>query len=113
MTEREAKLKIEELSAALKYHSVKYYVDDSPVIEDYEYDMMMRELRALEEEYPQFSAPDSPTKIVGGAAAMQFSEVLHAVKMESLLDAFSFEELEAFDKRVTEEAGAVIYSVEP
>ncbi|MBR6693728.1 MAG: NAD-dependent DNA ligase LigA [Clostridia bacterium] len=113
MTEREAKIKIEELSAKLKYHSVKYYVDDNPEIEDYEYDMMMRELRSLEEQFPQFAAADSPTKVVGGAAAIQFSEVTHAVKMESLLDAFSFEELEAFDKRVFDEAGSVVYSVEP
>lgn len=113
MTEREAKIKIDELSAALRYHSVKYYVDDSPEIEDYEYDMMMRELRALEEDFPQLAAADSPTKVVGGAATLQFSEVSHAVKMESLLDAFSFEELEAFDNRVTEVLDNVTYSVEP
>lgn len=113
MTEHEAKKRIEELSAALRYHSVKYYVDDSPEIEDYEYDMMLRELRGLEEQYPQFAAADSPTKIVGGAAAMQFSSVEHAVKMESLLDAFSFDELMAFDKRVFDEVGSVEYSVEP
>ena len=113
MTEREAKLKIDELSAKLKYHSMKYYVDDSPEIEDYEYDMMMRELRELEALFPQLSLPDSPTKVVGGAAALQFSPVNHSVKMESLLDAFSFEELEAFDNRVTAEVGSVLYSVEP
>ncbi len=113
MTEREAKQKIDELSAALRYHSVKYYVDDNPEIEDYEYDMMMRQLRALESDFPQFALSDSPTKVVGGAATLQFSEVSHAVKMESLLDAFSYEELEAFDKRVFDEAGNVVYSVEP
>ena len=113
LTEDMAKKRIEELSAKLKYHSIKYYVDDNPEIEDYEYDMMMRELRNLEEEYPQFDMPDSPTKVVGGAASIQFSEVTHAVKMESLLDAFSFEELEAFDNRVTTEVGDVLYSVEP
>ncbi len=113
LTETEIKNKISELSSKLRYHSIKYYVDDNPEIEDYEYDMMMRELRALEEEYPQYAYPDSPTKVVGGLASIQFSEVFHSVKMESLLDAFSFEELHAFDSKVTAEVGEVEYSVEP
>ncbi len=113
LTEEMAKKKISELSATLKYHSIKYYVDDSPEIEDYEYDMMMRKLRSLEEEFPQFSYADSPTKTVGGVASLQFTEVVHNVKMESLLDAFSFDELLAFDGRVTAEGVNIIYSVEP
>lgn len=113
MTENEAKAKIAELSATLRYHSVKYYVDDSPEIEDYEYDMLMRELKKLEEEFPALAADDSPTKTVGGAAARQFTEVSHAVRMESLLDAFSFEELYDFDKKITSQFGETVYSVEP
>ncbi len=113
MLEADAKKRISELSAALKYHSVKYYVEDSPEIEDYEYDMMMRELRSLEEDFPQFAYDDSPTKNVGGVASLQFTEVVHTVRMESLLDAFSFQELEAFDNRILSEFGKVEYSVEP
>lgn len=113
MTESNAKNRIAYLSAELKYHSMRYYVDDNPEIEDYQYDMMMRELRELEEEFPQFAADDSPTKTVGGAASLQFSPVLHKVRMESLLDAFSFDELRDFDRRVKETSKNPIYSVEP
>ncbi len=113
MTEIDAKNRIEELSVELNYHSVKYYVDDNPEIEDYQYDMMMRELRTLEEKYPQFALSSSPTKNVGGVASQQFTEVAHTVKMESLLDAFSFDELREFDKKITSQFGNVTYSVEP
>lgn len=113
MTETEAKKLIEELSAELKYHSVKYYVDDSPEIEDREYDIMMRRLRELEEEFPQFARDDSPTKVVGGVASLQFTEVLHSVRMESLLDAFDFDELRDFDRKVRTDAPSATYSVEP
>ena len=113
MTESEAKSRISDLSAQLKYHSILYYVEDNPEIEDYEYDMMMRELRSLEAEFPQYSYEDSPTKVVGGVAEKQFSEVLHKVKMESLLDAFSFEELLDFDRKLQNEFDGIQYSVEP
>lgn len=113
MLEADAKNRISTLSSQLKYHSIKYYVDDNPEIEDYEYDMMMRELRALEEEFPQFSYDDSPTKNVGGAASIQFTPVVHAVKMESLLDAFSLDELNAFDNRISTQFADIKYSVEP
>ena len=59
------KEKIENLRATLRYHSDRYYNDDAPEIEDYEYDMMMRELKGLEEKYPEFDSADSPTKRVG------------------------------------------------
>ena len=113
MTDLQAKKRIEELSATLRYHSILYYVEDSPEIEDYEYDVMMRELRSLEERFPQFSYDDSPSKTVGGAAAAQFTEVVHKVKMESLLDAFSFEELKDFDRKIANETDNACYSVEP
>ena len=113
MLEADAKKRISALSSQLKYHSIKYYVDDNPEIEDYEYDMMMRELRSLEEEFPQFSYEDSPTKNVGGVASIQFTPVAHIVKMESLLDAFSFDELNSFDNRISSQFSDVKYSVEP
>ncbi len=106
-----AKLRIDELSAQLKYHNKKYYIDDSPEIEDFEYDAMLRELEDLEKEYPQFLMPDSPTQNVGGAANRLFSEVVHSVKMESLQDVFNFDELKNFAEKI--DLGKTSFSVEP
>ena len=111
MTEIEKK--IEELRKTLRYHSDKYYNDDAPEIEDYEYDMMMRELKELEEKYPEYDAPDSPTKKVGGVADNSFESVAHSVRMESLQDAFSKDELREFTSRVEDTASDVNYVVEP
>ena len=113
MTELEAKQRISYLTAELSYHSIRYYVEDNPEIEDYEYDMMMRELRQLETEFPNLATEDSPTKKVGGAALLQFTPVEHKVRMESLLDAFSFEELRDFDRKISDSSSGVTYSVEP
>lgn len=105
--------KIENLRATLRYHSDRYYNDDAPEIEDYEYDMMMRELKGLEEKYPEFDSADSPTKRVGGKADNSFASVEHTVRMESLQDAFSKEEIFDFDRRVKENVSDVHYVVEP
>lgn len=107
------KQKIEELRKTLRYHSDRYYNDDAPEIEDYEYDMMMRELKGLEEKYPEFDSADSPTKRVGGKADNSFASVEHTVRMESLQDAFSKEEIFDFDRRVKESVSDVHYVVEP
>lgn len=111
MTEIEKK--IEELRKTLRYHSDRYYNDDAPEIEDYEYDMMMRELKELEEKYPEYDAPDSPTKKVGGVADNSFESVAHSVRMESLQDAFSKDELHEFSNRVEDTVSDVNYVVEP
>lgn len=111
MTEIEKK--IEELRKTLRYHSDRYYNDDAPEIEDYEYDMMMRELKELEEKYPEYDAPDSPTKKVGGVADNSFESVAHLVRMESLQDAFSKDELREFSNRVEDTVSDVNYVVEP
>lgn len=107
------KQKIEELRRTLRYHSDRYYNDDAPEIEDYEYDMMMRELKKLEEEHPEYDSVDSPTKRVGGKADNSFASVEHTVRMESLQDAFSKEEIFDFDRRVKENVSDVHYVVEP
>ncbi|MDD6727821.1 MAG: NAD-dependent DNA ligase LigA [Eubacteriales bacterium] len=107
------KTKIENLRETLRYHSDRYYNDDAPEIEDYEYDMMMRQLKDLEEKYPQYDTPDSPTKKVGGKADNSFESVVHTVRMESLQDAFSREEICDFDRRVQETVSSVFYVVEP
>lgn len=113
LNQQEVKLRIDELVDKLNYYSERYYMDDNPEITDYEYDMLQNELKRLEAEYPELSRGDSPTKRVGGGVADRlFTPVEHTVKMESLQDAFSFDELMAFDRRISELAEPV-YSVEP
>ncbi|MBR3753522.1 MAG: NAD-dependent DNA ligase LigA, partial [Clostridia bacterium] len=102
-----------ELKEQLNYHIKRYYDEDAPEISDYEYDMLMRELKAIEEEYPQLITADSPTRRVGGTASEKFAPVTFTVKMESLLDAFSEEELHSFDERVKQAVGETEYVVEP
>lgn len=107
------KEKIEQLRKTLRYHSDRYYNDDEPEIEDYEYDKMMRELKTLEEEYPQYDSVDSPTKKVGGKADNSFEAVVHTVRMESLQDAFSKEEIFDFGKKVNDSVEKADFVVEP
>lgn len=102
-----------DLKDQLNYHIKRYYDEDAPEITDYEYDMMMRELKEIEAEFPQLITSDSPTQRVGGTASEKFAPVVHSVRMESLLDAFSTEELDAFDQRVKQAAGDAAYVVEP
>lgn len=108
-----AKARAKELRDLLNYHSHKYYVEDSPEIGDYEYDMLQRELAAIEKEFPELITPDSPTQRVGGSADGMFEPVVHTVPLESLQDAFSFDEVRAFDARVKEIFPDAEYVVEP
>lgn len=110
---KDAKKRAQELTVLLRYHNERYYNEDAPEISDYEYDMLGRELRQLEAQFPELQTADSPTQRVGGAAARLFTPVKHRVKMESLLDAFSLEELYSFDKKVIDAVGQTVYSVEP
>ncbi len=93
------KERIEQLRAEINYHNYRYYVLDSPEISDAEYDELMRELRQLEEEYPQFLTPDSPTQRVGAAPVEAFGIVEHPLPLFSLGNAFSKEELLAWYTR--------------
>ncbi|MEG1964953.1 MAG: NAD-dependent DNA ligase LigA [Oscillospiraceae bacterium] len=97
---KSAEKKINELREQLEYHNHKYYVEDSPEIDDYEYDMMLRELENLEGEFPQFDSANSPTKRVGGNSKNSFEQVSHIVQMSSLQDVFNVEELRDFEMRV-------------
>jgi DNA ligase (NAD+) len=99
--EAKAKERIEKLRKLINYHNHRYYVLDSPEISDAEYDELMRELQRLEEEYPQFLTPDSPTQRVGAAPVEAFGVVEHRIPMLSLGKAFSHEELLAWHKRVS------------
>ena len=105
---------IESLRRELEYHSKLYYVLDKPVISDYDYDMLMNRLKALEAEHPELVTPDSPTQRVGGEALSKFEQVTHQVPLESLTDVFSVDELYAFGERMDSLIdGAHAYTVEP
>ncbi len=108
----QARLRVQELRETIEYHSNLYYNLDAPSLSDYEYDALTRELRALEEQYPQLVTADSATQKIGGTAARGFEKVTHAVRMESLLDAFSEEEILDFDRRVREVVTDPLYVVE-
>lgn len=95
-----AKKRAEELTAVLNECIDKYYMGNESDVSDYDYDMMMRELSGIEEEFPQLLKEDSPTHRVGGSRDNTFEKVVHTVRMESLQDAFSEEELREFDQRV-------------
>ncbi|MGH2573310.1 MAG: NAD-dependent DNA ligase LigA [Actinomycetota bacterium] len=101
----EAKRRVEELRDLINYHDYRYYVLDDPEVSDAEYDELMRELRALEDEFPEFITPDSPTRRVGGKPTELFAPARHRVAMLSLDNAFSWEELNAWGKRVERTVG--------
>ena len=95
----------EQLREQLRHHEYRYYVLDQPEIADAEYDAMMRRLQELEQRHPALAAPDSPTQRVGGKPAEGFKKVPHSRPMLSLDNAYSAEELAAWDARVRELAG--------
>lgn len=97
----EVKQRIEELRRLINYHNYRYYVLDSPEISDAEYDELMRELKRLEEEYPELITPDSPTQRVGAAPVEAFGVVEHPQPLLSLANAFSDEELDAWYRRAS------------
>lgn len=113
MDKESAKKRVEELTALLNYHNRKYYVEDNPEIEDYEYDALMRELRELETEFPELLSPSSPSQRVGGAPVSKFAKVSHAVQMGSLQDVFSFMEVRDFFNRICEAVDSPAFTVEP
>ncbi len=104
--------RVNELTEKIEYYSKKYYVEDYSEISDYEYDLLLRELIKLEQEYPQYKKSFSPTLRVGGIALTSFSQVVHNVPMQSLQDAFSFEEILTFHNRVLEKVNKPQYIVE-
>jgi DNA ligase (NAD+) len=101
-----AKRRVEELREQINYHNYRYHVLDDPEISDAEYDELMRELKALEDEFPELITPDSPTQRVGASPADLFKPVKHRARMLSLDNVFSQEELEAWGKRVERTIGA-------
>lgn len=95
--------KIEELVENLNYYSFEYYNNDNSVISDYEYDMLMQELKNLERQYPQYIMPDSPTQRIGSIIMDKFPPVKHKVKMQSLQDVFDLQDVRNFVEKINEE----------
>ena len=114
MKREEAKKRINELREKTAYYATKYYDDDAPEISDFEYDMLMVELRNLEAEFPEFIDKDSLTQKVGGTVKEGFEKVEHEVPLQSLQDVFSIDELREFDERVKKQLNIDIvdYTVE-
>lgn len=104
MNEKQAQKRIKELRETTAYHAKRYYDDDEPEISDFEYDMLMNELKNLERQFSQFITDDSLTQKVGGTVKEGFTKVEHIVPLQSLQDIFSFGELEEFNERVLKSA---------
>ena len=113
MNLEEAKLIAKKYREEIEYHNKKYYEEDAPEIDDFEYDKLVRNLEELEERFPELLKQSSPTQKVGGKASQKFSPVVHEVKMESLHDSFSMEEIIAFEKKVRVAVKSPKYVVEP
>jgi DNA ligase (NAD+) len=113
MDKEKAKKKIEKLRDEIRAHDHKYYVEDDPVISDFEYDHLVKELEGLEEQYPDLVTPDSPTQRVSGTPVSEFPSVEHKTQMLSLDNTYNFEELREFHKRVLKKIPECKYVVEP
>ncbi len=104
MNKMQAKKRIDELRKETNYHAKKYYDDDEPEISDFEYDILMNELKNLEKQYPEFITSDSLTQKVGGTVKKGFKKVEHEVPLQSLQDIFNFDELYSFNERMKKSA---------
>lgn len=104
---------MKQLRDELNAHGYRYYVEDAPIISDFEYDRMLRRLEDLEREHPEEITPDSPTQRVGGPALSEFEPVEHPVPLESLQDVFNGEEVREFLERLESALPGAEYSVEP
>ena len=112
MDREQAKNRIEELNKLTAYYAKRYYDEDKPEISDFEYDMLMNELKNLEKEFPEYISKNSLTQKVGGTVKEGFAKVQHEVPLQSLQDVFSFEEVQDFDIRMRKEDTNVTYVVE-
>ncbi len=104
MNKKQAKERIEELRKQVEYHAKKYYDDDKPEISDFEYDMLMVELRNLEKEFPEFQSQNSLTQKVGGHVKEGFQKVTHEVPLQSLQDVFSIEDVKDYIEKIEQKA---------
>ncbi len=116
-SKEQAEKRAEELREEIRYHDRKYYIENDPKISDHEYDMLVKELESIEEEYPELTTEDSPTQRVISAEIDEFETVEHLSAMLSLDNTFNHDELREFDRRVREGLGRedeeIEYVVEP
>lgn len=112
MDKTQAKKRIDELNKLTAYYATKYYDDDKPEISDFEYDMLMNELKNLEKEFPEFVSKNSLTQKVGGTVKEGFEKVEHSVPLQSLQDVFSLGEVQEFCLKMQKEDPNVSYVVE-
>ncbi len=113
MNKNDAKKQIQKLRDDINYHNYQYYVENNPVISDYEYDMLLKKLETLETQYPDLITTDSPTQRIGGEPQKGFTTVEHKIPMLSLDNAYSYDELREFDERVKKNITDVEYICEP
>ncbi len=113
MNKNDAKKQIQRLRDEINYHNYQYYVENNPVISDYEYDMLLKKLEALETQHPDLITSDSPTQRIGGEPLKGFTTVEHKIPMLSLDNAYSHDELREFDERVKKNITDVEYICEP
>ena len=113
MDRQEAARRIDALREQIEYHSRRYYDEDAPEIEDDAFDALTRELRQLEEQFPELITPDSYTQRVHGQVSKLFAPVTHEVPLGSLQDVFSEQEIRDFDRRVRESVASPRYVIEP
>lgn len=113
MNKKEAKKRIKKLHDEINYHNYKYYVENNPVISDYEFDQLLKELESLEVKFPDLVTPDSPTQRVGGEPLEGFTTVEHKKAMLSLDNTYTYDELREFDERVKKNVGEAQYVIEP
>ena len=107
------KERMDELTRQLNEANYRYYVLDDPLMLDFEYDRLLRELEILEQEHPELIRQDSPTQRVGGEALSKFEKVEHSVPLMSLQDVFSMDELDEFIDRIHGSYPAAAFTVEP
>jgi len=113
MNKKEAKKRIKRLRDEINYHNFKYYAENNPVISDYEFDQLLKELESLETQFPDLVTPDSPTQRVGGEPLEGFTTVEHKKTMLSLDNTYTYDELREFDERVKKNVEDAHYVVEP
>ena len=113
MNKKEAKKRINKLREEINHHNFMYYVENNPIISDYEFDQLLKELESLETQFPDLITPDSPTQRVGGEPLEGFNTVEHKTAMLSLDNTYTYDELRAYDERVKKNVGESEYIVEP
>ncbi|MBU0497177.1 MAG: NAD-dependent DNA ligase LigA [Candidatus Thermoplasmatota archaeon] len=113
MKNDQAEKRVVELRKEIEYHNYQYYVKNDPVISDFEFDQLLKELETLEKQFPDLITPDSPTQRVGGEPLSEFQTVMHKVAMLSLDNTYNYDELREFDKRVKKKIDVHEYVVEP